>query len=79
MLNWKPVFVCKNYENAESINTGVDLKNLQAGNVPVKFYNVATITIRTLCFNTFPGSKMEKGTAVSFKLKGNSNLPIKDI
>ena len=44
-----------------------------------KFYNVATITIRTLCFNTFPGSKMEKGAAVSFKLKGNSNLPIKDI
>ena len=73
------VYHYKNYEKAESINTGVDLKNLQAGNVPVKFYNVATITIRILCFNTFPGSKMEKIAAVSFQLKGNSNLPIKDI
>lgn len=73
------VYHYKNYEKAESLNTGVNLKNLQAGNVPVKFYNVATTANRTLCFNTFPGSKMEKGEAVSFKLKGNSNLPIKDI
>lgn len=73
------VYHYKNYEKAESLNTGVDLQNLQAGNVPVKFYNVATTTNRTLRFNTFPGSKMEKGEAVSFKLKGNSNLPIKGI
>lgn len=45
----------------------------------VKFGNLTTTTNGTLFFNTFRGSKIEEGVAVSFKLNNNSNLPMKDI
>ena len=42
-----------------------DFKNFQAGNVHVKFCNLSITTNGTLFFNTFRGSKIDEGVAVS--------------
>ena len=57
----------------------LDLRNLQARNVPAKFRNISTKSNGTLFFNKLRGIKIEEGATASFKLIDRSILSIKDI
>ena len=62
----------------DSLINDLNLRNLQARNVPAKFRNISTKSNGTLFFNKLRGIKIEEGVTASFKLIDHSILSIKD-